>query len=194
MGHRLLRASILQPLTVQETLRKRLESVAELRQSSSTLLQEVESVLKSVPDIDKLLANVNRPFIRDRTNWPLTGELFMKPISDSTRHGEQRINDLIVLKQALGVMTPVASAIKTASSMLLGEICDVITHICKVETVLKCQLLDPARISRIELMINQVMNNDTTWTKGALALRHQRCYAIKVVSVQRAGSTTADPF
>ena len=29
-------------------------------------------------------------------------------------------------------------------------------------------------------LIKEVINEDATWTKGALGLRHQRCYAVKV--------------
>jgi hypothetical protein len=29
-------------------------------------------------------------------------------------------------------------------------------------------------------LITRVINEDATWTKGALGLRHQRCYAVKV--------------
>ncbi|OLL23713.1 MutS 4 [Neolecta irregularis DAH-3] len=82
----------------------------------------------------------------------------------SLKHSEQRINDIIVLKHCLKAIVPVYQALEIASCNLLVAIRD---------------LCSDGRIQDVQNLIDSIINEDTTYSKGALSLRNQRCYAVK---------------
>ncbi|BFZ63455.1 MutS protein msh4 [Saitoella coloradoensis] len=80
------------------------------------------------------------------------------------KHSENRINDVILLKHGIRCIPPVHEALTGVRANLLVAI----RNLC----------LDD-RINHVSEMIDNVINEDAIWQKGALALQHQRCYAVR---------------
>ena len=90
--------------------------------------------------------------------------LITVPKSPSLKHAETSLNTLISLKHLLLSISNLASHIHPASDAILGAVKNV--------------LLDH-RLDQLLDEINRVVNDDITWQKTALALRNQRCYAVR---------------
>jgi len=88
-------------------------------------------------------------------------------VSDRSMPTEDRISSIILLKHTLEKISPLFEAITGCRSGLLVAI---------------QRLCSDLRIRTAIDLIKEVVNEDATWTKGALGLRHQRCYAVKVCS------------
>ncbi|RPA93986.1 hypothetical protein L873DRAFT_1837804 [Choiromyces venosus 120613-1] len=104
MGARLLRASILQPLTDLSTLNARLDAVEEFTQHEEMFFQ-ARQALKPFLDMDRLLT-----------------ALITMPVKPSLKHSEQAINNIIILKQSLSFIAPVYDSLGSARSWLLVSI------------------------------------------------------------------------
>ncbi|KAK9467624.1 muts domain V-domain-containing protein [Lipomyces arxii] len=147
MGLRLLRANILQPLTDVDTINLRLDALDELTQSEE-LFFACQTVLKPFQDVDRLVT-----------------ALITVPTKTSIKHSEQRVNDLILLKQSVLSLVPVASALVSTRSPLLRAIRDLCAH-------------ESIAVSLINLIDNYI-NPDCQWAKTAVQLRNQRCFAVR---------------
>ncbi|CAZ85019.1 unnamed protein product [Tuber melanosporum] len=104
MGARLLRASILQPLTDLSTLNARLDAVEEFTQHEE-MFSQARQALKPFLDMDRLLT-----------------ALITMPVKPSLKHSEQAINNIIILKQSLSSIAPVYDSLGSARSWLLVSI------------------------------------------------------------------------
>ncbi|ODV95602.1 hypothetical protein PACTADRAFT_3293 [Pachysolen tannophilus NRRL Y-2460] len=143
MGERVLRNNILQPLTDAESIKLRLESVKELISNTSTLAA-LRELMKNFQDTDKLFN-------------------LLVSVKTSTNN-DQKINTVILLKQAVEISIKISKLLETTSSSLLFEI----KNICKHGDILKIQDL-----------INEYINEDCSWALTTLDLRNQKCYAVK---------------
>ncbi|KAK6344025.1 MutS protein msh4 [Orbilia brochopaga] len=101
MGARLLRSSILQPLTDQAVLEDRLDAVQEMV-SSQEMFHATKKALQAFSDMDKLLTS-----------------LIIVPTNQSSKFFERSINDVILLKKELGSIAPVYIALGGCQSKLL---------------------------------------------------------------------------
>ncbi|KAK6516359.1 MutS protein msh4 [Arthrobotrys conoides] len=101
MGGRLLRSSILQPLTDTSILKDRLDAVEELA-TSEEMFFGTKKALQGFGDMDKLLTS-----------------LITVPANSSLKFSEKSINDVILLKKELASITPIHEALVGCSSKLL---------------------------------------------------------------------------
>ena len=102
-----------------------------------------------------------KPFLDvDRT---LT-QLILIPTQPSLRDTEQAVNNVIMLKQFVMLIRPVFEALTGSRSTMLQEIRD----LCSAENI------DP-----VQGLINEALNEDTTYASQPLDLRNQRTYAVR---------------
>ncbi|KAA8909324.1 muts domain V-domain-containing protein [Sphaerosporella brunnea] len=94
----------------------------------------------------------------------LCAALIAVPLKASLKHSEQSTNNIILLKQAAQYVQPVFEALAPAR-------CDLLVAIRG--------LCAPEKIEPILTMINNVINEDVSYSKSPLDLRNQRCYAVK---------------
>ncbi|SMR57480.1 unnamed protein product [Zymoseptoria tritici ST99CH_3D1] len=146
MGARLLRSNILQPVTNPETLNKRYEAVEELSTKEDTFFA-VRETLKPFLDADKTLT-----------------QLILSPVQITVTTTEQSINNVIMLKQFVALISPVYEALTGSRSDMLSTIRD----ICA-----------PENIEPVQSLIAGAVNEDTTYAKKPLDLRNQRTYAVR---------------
>ncbi|KAI5955391.1 MSH4 [Candida margitis] len=107
MGQRLLRTSIIQPLTNVDSIKLRLESVTELI-SQETILIRVKYVLKRFPDLDKLFAS------------------FLNPESNISQ--EQMINNILLLKSTLSLCGELLNCLDHTESPLFVQVSEILKH------------------------------------------------------------------
>ncbi|KAF8543611.1 DNA mismatch repair protein Msh4 [Trichophaea hybrida] len=86
------------------------------------------------------------------------------PVRASLKHSEQSTNNIILLKQAAMCVQPVYEALAPVRSELLLAV----RNLCS-----------PDKIEPVLTLINDVINEDVSYSKSPLDLRNQRCYAIK---------------
>ncbi|KAK9449441.1 muts domain V-domain-containing protein [Limtongia smithiae] len=147
MGVRLLRAQILQPLTDIPTLEARYDALEELTQNEE-LFFSCQSSLAKFHDLDRLLTS-----------------LVSLPAKEATvQMSEQRINDIILLKDAVARLQQIEASLRGVRSDLLAAI--------------KSLCADPC-VAEVQALINSSINEDCNWAKTAVELRNQRCYAVK---------------
>ncbi|QIW96668.1 hypothetical protein AMS68_002186 [Peltaster fructicola] len=119
MGARLLRSSVLQPLTNAETLAARYETVEELGTKEEMFLA-VRTALKPFLDVDRTLT-----------------QLILIPTQSSLLSTEQAINQVLMLKQYISLIRPVYDATMGTTASLLKEI-----HLlCAPKNILPTQTL-----------------------------------------------------
>ncbi|KZM21121.1 ATP binding [Ascochyta rabiei] len=90
--------------------------------------------------------------------------LIVKPVKPTLQTTEQAINQVIMLKQFVSSVKPIFEALTGARSSMLNNI----RELCAPENILPIQEL-----------IDEVINEDTTYAKQPLELRNQRTYAVK---------------
>ncbi|KAK9248393.1 DNA mismatch repair protein MutS [Lipomyces tetrasporus] len=146
MGLRLLRSNILQPLTDTATLEARLDALEELTQNEE-LFFSCQSSLKPFQDLDRLLTS-----------------LISIPTKPSIKFSEQRINDIILLKQSISCIPTTAAAVHSCRSDLLVAIRELCAH---------------ESIRLVRNLIDECINEDCQWAKTPVELRNQRCFAVK---------------
>lgn len=90
--------------------------------------------------------------------------IMLIPTKPSLSHTENSINNVIMLKQSIQSVVPVFEALIGArSAMLTG-----IQRYCASKN------LEP-----VQLLVDSVINEDTTFAKQPIELRHQRTYAVR---------------
>ena len=146
MGARLLRSNILQPLTDAEVLNTRYDALEELS-TKEEMFFAVRQALKPFRDADKMLT-----------------QLILLPLQPELSITEQAINNVIMLKEFVGLIKPVFEALTGARCSMLEDI----RALCASEN------LEP-----IQELIEGTLNEDTTYAKQPLDLRNQRTYAVK---------------
>ncbi|KAK3807801.1 MAG: hypothetical protein J3Q66DRAFT_84620 [Benniella sp.] len=103
MRGRLLRSNILQPLTDERTVNKRLDCVQELGQSEETFFA-LRTSLKAFNDVDHSITS----FIQ-------------APTTLRVKHSEQGINGIINLEHTLRAIDHAAQAVATGQNRLLEK-------------------------------------------------------------------------
>lgn len=91
-------------------------------------------------------------------------QLILIPTQPSLKDTEQNVNNVILLKQTAALVRPVFEALTGARSTMLQEI----RNLCSAENI------DP-----VQDLINEALNDDTTFAKQPLDLRNQRTYAVR---------------
>ncbi|EPS44503.1 hypothetical protein H072_1502 [Dactylellina haptotyla CBS 200.50] len=123
MGSRLLRSSILQPLTDISILEDRLDAVEELA-TNGEMFVGTKRALQAFGDMDRLLTS-----------------LITVPASSSLKFSERSINDVILLKKELASIIPIHEALVGCESKLLIAV----RSLCNFEKVQAVQdLIDEA--------------------------------------------------
>ncbi|KAK6538181.1 MutS protein msh4 [Orbilia ellipsospora] len=125
MGARLLRSSILQPLTDVNILEDRLDAVEELT-TNEEMFQATKKALQAFSDMDRLLTS-----------------LITVPANTSVKFSEKSLNDIILLKKELASIVPIHEALVGCQSKLLLAI----RSLCKFEKVEAVQELIDELIS-----------------------------------------------
>ena len=146
MGSRLLRSNILQPLTDSDILNTRYDALEELS-TKEEMFFAVRQALKPFRDADKMLTQL--------ILIPLQPDLFIT---------EQAINNVIMLKEFVGLIKPVFEALTGARCSMLQDI----------QALCASELVEP-----IQELIDGTINEDTTYAKQPLDLRNQRTYAVR---------------
>ncbi|KAJ4339112.1 MutS protein msh4 [Didymella glomerata] len=90
--------------------------------------------------------------------------LIVKPAKPTLQTTVQAVNHVIMLKQFVSSVNPVFEALTGARSSMLNNIRELCT---------------PENISPIQDLIDEVINEDTTYAKQPVELRNQRTYAVK---------------
>lgn len=98
-----------------------------------------------------------------------SAQLVILPVQGSLYHAEQAINNILIVKKFLTSVAPVFDSLVSARCMLLGQVRDT----CRPEV-----------IQPILNLINTIIDENATFVKTPLDLRHQRTYAVKVVSIR----------
>lgn len=102
-----------------------------------------------------------KPFLDvDRT----LAQLILIPTEPSLKDTEQAVNNVIMLKHFVALIVPVFEALTGARSTMLQEI----RGICSADNV------EP-----VHSLINEALNEDTTYASQPLDLRNQRTYAVR---------------
>ena len=91
-------------------------------------------------------------------------QLILVPLQPTLEDTEQAVNNVIMLKQFVNLIKPVFESLTGARSSTLQEI----RNLCTSENV-----------EIIQNLIDDVINEDTTYAKQPLDLRNQRTYAVK---------------
>ncbi|KAF2863252.1 hypothetical protein K470DRAFT_211378 [Piedraia hortae CBS 480.64] len=146
MGARLLRSNILQPLTDPDTLDVRYNALEELS-TNEEMFFAVRTALKPFLDVDKALTR-----------------LILAPAQEDLSGIEQTINNVIMLKQFVGLIEPLREGLANARSSMLQEI---------------ATLCAPENVEPVQVLIAEVLNDDVTYARQPLDLRNQRTYAVK---------------
>lgn len=146
MGSRLLRSNILQPLTDPSILNTRYDALEELS-TKEEMFFAVRHALKPFRDADKMLT-----------------QLILIPLQSDINITEQAINNVIMLKEFVGLIKPVFEALTGARSPMLQE----------VQSLCAAELREP-----IHELIDGTINEDTSYAKQPLDLRNQRTYAVR---------------
>ncbi|GMG19277.1 unnamed protein product [Ambrosiozyma monospora] len=146
MGHRLLRSNILQPLTNGPSLTARFEAVQELMNKEGTLL-EVHEHMNFCADLDKLFSFLSK-----------------KPKETIDVVSDQKINNVILLKQSMTMCRQLGADLSSCTSNLLVKVRETFQH--------------PDVAATLQL-IKQNINEDCSWANRPIELRNQQCYAVK---------------
>ncbi|MCJ1474638.1 MutS protein msh4 [Lambiella insularis] len=91
-------------------------------------------------------------------------DVIIIPTRPTIQHLEQSINNVILLKQSIKSVPPIFEALDGVTSELLRAI---------------RQLCAPQMIVDVETLIDEAVNEDTTYQSKPLDLRNQRTYAVK---------------
>ncbi|CAG8585192.1 6352_t:CDS:10 [Rhizophagus irregularis] len=154
MGARLLRTNTLQPLSDVTTINMRLDAVEELIRH--------EKIYGSSSNSSYVIMVVALKPFQDIDH--LITALIQVPKKPSVKHAEQSINNVIILKHTLKLINLLKESFTGVQNSLLDAI---------------YSLLNDLRLEALEERINDVINEDITYVKSPLALRNQRCYAVR---------------
>lgn len=146
MGKRVLRSNLLQPLIKEDVLTQRQDAVEELCKNVK-LTKECQDKLGDFEDLDKLLTSMSYT-------------LKKKPSGITDR----RINQIIMLKDAVTASLAISDILRDAQSSLLVDI----------RERLGSQVVHDA----LNIILRRI-DDSTTWAKTAQELRRQRSHAVR---------------
>ncbi|KIK43853.1 hypothetical protein CY34DRAFT_680561 [Suillus luteus UH-Slu-Lm8-n1] len=150
MATRLLRTNILAPLTAQSALDARLDAVEELIHSEDRFT-EIKDALKILNkmDFDKLISSLGFSEVRPTT---------------TAKGAFSRVSQMLSLRTAIRSLPFLQRALNGCKSQLLLIICD---------------LLSDERLTKIEELIAENLNDDAGPVKGGIGAVNARVYAVK---------------
>ncbi|CAG8475627.1 9924_t:CDS:10 [Ambispora leptoticha] len=131
---------------------------------------DVDIINTRLNSLEELIENEEKFFSTQTALRPfqdidcLITALIQVPRKPTIKHAEQSINNVIMLKHTLKLMGKLRECLVGCENSLLVAI---------------YRLLSDPRLESFEEIIDQVINEDATYQKGALGLRNQRCYAVK---------------
>lgn len=96
-------------------------------------------------------------------------QLVILPVQGSLYRADQAINNILIVKKLITSVVPVFESLLPARCILLGQIRDT----CRPEVV-----------QPILNLINTIIDENATFVKTPLDLRHQRTYAVKVIPLR----------
>lgn len=173
MGARMLRCNLVQPSTLKESfLVPRYDAVQEfvsneemfayVRKGKSTIggwraackeTKPLRQGLRGFSDIERVLT-----------------KLIIVPSKPSIRESEQAINNILMIKSFLKLVSNLYEALQPAESALL----------LKIRSLCSPEVLNPPLA-----LILETIQEDVTYVKNPLDLRNQRTFAVKVSSLPR---------
>ncbi|CAG8611279.1 2676_t:CDS:10 [Ambispora gerdemannii] len=133
-------------------------------------LTDVAIINTRLDSLEELIENEEKFFSIQSALRPfqdidcLITALIQVPRKPTIKHAEQSINNVIMLKHTLKLIGKLRESLAGCENSLLVAI---------------YRLLSDPRLESFEEIIDQVINEDATYQKGALGLRNQRCYAVK---------------
>ncbi|KAL1664819.1 DNA mismatch repair protein MutS [Schizophyllum commune] len=150
MGARLLRTNILSPITVLPSIDARLDVVEEFVKTEDRF-NEVKDALRVLNkmDFDKLIASLAASEARPTNN--------AKPAST-------RVTQMLSLRNAVKTLPLLYKALEGSQSQLLKIIRD---------------MLGDERLTKIQELVDERLNEDSTPSKGGIAAVNARVYAVK---------------
>lgn len=150
MGARLLRTNILSPITVLPSIDARLDVVEEFVKTEDRF-NEVKDALRVLNkmDLDKLIASLASSEAR--------------PVNDA-RPASTRVTQMLSLRNAVKTLPLLHKALEGSQSQLLKIICD---------------MLSDERLNKIERLVDERLNEDSTPSKGGIGAVNARVYAVK---------------
>ncbi|KAH8111431.1 muts domain V-domain-containing protein [Phellopilus nigrolimitatus] len=152
MGARLLRVNLLAPITAHNAIDARLDAVEELVQSEDKF-NSIKDALRTVNrlDLDKLISSLAASEAR---------------VSNGAKAASSRVSQMLHLRSVVKNVPLVRDAVRGCGSRLLEIVCD---------------MLSDERMEKIENLIAQSLNENTTSQKGGgLNAMNARVYAVKV--------------
>ncbi|EPS95138.1 hypothetical protein FOMPIDRAFT_63418 [Fomitopsis schrenkii] len=150
MGARLLRVSLLAPVTIQGSIEARLDAVEELVKNEDRF-NDVKNALKALNkmDFDKLICSLAASEARE---------------SSSAKPAAARVSQMLTLRNIVKTMPLLARALSACRSQLLGIIGEMVSD---------------ARLGNIETLVANNLNEEATPAKGGLGAINARVYAVK---------------
>ncbi|KAI1790487.1 muts domain V-domain-containing protein, partial [Ganoderma leucocontextum] len=150
MGARLLRVNILAPITVKSALEARLDVVEEFIQTEERFT-DVKGALKSFNklDFDKLISSLASSEVREVS---------------SSKLASAKVAQMLNLRNIVQSLPRLAKALEGSRSQLLQIIAEMISD---------------NRLEKIEKLVCDRLNEETTPAKGGLNAMNARVYAVK---------------
>ncbi|KAI0344201.1 hypothetical protein BDW22DRAFT_1412762 [Trametopsis cervina] len=150
MAARLLRTTLLSPVTVQSAIDSRLDVVEELIQTEERF-HEVKDALKTLNkmDFDKLISSLAASEARE---------------TSTAKSSAARVSQMLSLRDIVKNVPRVAKALTGSRSLLLQVIQDSIVD---------------ERLNRIERLVSDSLNDNAAIQKGGLGAMNARVYAVK---------------
>lgn len=141
MGQKLLKANISQPLTDKIHIELRLKSVRELKMSHN--LSDIRSLLSQYQNLERL---------------------FNTFINSALINPEDRINNVLILKDSITITSAFPPLFTSFKSELLVEISSICSN---------------SQVSNVGTLINEYINLDCQRATGSLNIKNQKAYAVK---------------
>lgn len=151
MGARVLRSNLVQPLTNLSSILRRHEALEELCNDMPSV-KECQAQLTHFEDLDKLLTSMS--VILKKKNES----------NSSTGKSDHRVNQVIMLKEAISASLMIADILKGFKSPMLIELKD---------------LLEGEVVREVQEMIMDYINPEIRWARNSQELRNQRNNAVK---------------
>ncbi|CCM03700.1 uncharacterized protein FIBRA_05846 [Fibroporia radiculosa] len=150
MGARLIRTNILAPITVHSSIEARLDAVEELVQTECCF-NDVKQALKTLNkiDLDKLICSLASSEARE---------------ASTAKPAAARVAQMLNLRNIVNVLPGIAKALEGSRSQMLRIIAEMVSD---------------DRLSKIERLICESLNEDATPAKGGLGAINARVYAVK---------------
>ncbi|VDM24478.1 unnamed protein product [Toxocara canis] len=147
-GVRLLRSNLLQPSTDAPVINARCDAVQDLI-GDQPKLERLRAIISGACDIQQLV----------------TVCCYLEKGTTSIQNAEQKLSQVLNLKDTLNLIDPLKKALKSSRSTILRACCE--------------QLDDDRFESVINVLNERLSTNVTMVQKSSFGIRNRRCYAIR---------------